>query len=147
MAEFRRSCMCTDRQPPGWVLSGRGARESPVRAHVLPDPLLGGSGGPQAEGDPGRPRRGPERRALLLVLGCWSAGCNARPAATPTARTSRAVHVLLSVWVCLVYGLRHARSHVSVGSVSQVATGFCSEGGERGLCRCLEVGEGGLTVS
>ncbi|XP_047584603.1 zinc finger protein 41 homolog isoform X2 [Lutra lutra] len=76
---------------------GRTRESRPSRAHVLPDPLLGGSQGQQTERDPGRPPRGPERRARLLVLGCWSAGCNARPAATLTARTSRAVHLLLSV--------------------------------------------------
>ncbi|XP_022358081.1 zinc finger protein 41 homolog isoform X1 [Enhydra lutris kenyoni] len=40
---------------------GRTHESRPSRAHVLPDPLLGGSQRQQTEGDPERPPRGPER--------------------------------------------------------------------------------------
>ncbi|XP_047584604.1 zinc finger protein 41 homolog isoform X3 [Lutra lutra] len=48
---------------------GRTRESRPSRAHVLPDPLLGGSQGQQTERDPGRPPRGPER---VDRMGAWT---------------------------------------------------------------------------
>lgn len=77
----------------------------------------------------------------------WGAGAQgAMPGQRPPPRHARPGLSMSSSacgFVLSVYGLRRARPRVSVGSVSRVATGFCWEGGERGLCRCLEVGEGG----